>query len=163
MQKFRAADISLVYKIREIMQTTLGFDSGQYTVLDGYPDSLDEITVFPAVTVQSSVGGALPVQLSSRSALNVTWEIDVFAHRDGQRDDIAYAIWDTLSDVSITYYNFDSGGFPTTVGVYTGIATYGTITFSPGTMIILTPEEFTNIEAEKHHALIVITGYLSVD
>lgn len=145
------------------MENILKFTSGSYTVMDGYPDNLDEITVFPVVTVQSSVGGALPVQLGSRSALNITWELDVLAHRDGQRDDIAYAIWDALSENSIVYYNFDSGGFPTVLGDYSGIATYGTITFSPGTMVVLTPENFTNIEAEKHHALIVITGYLSVD
>lgn len=161
MGKFRLADASLNYHLQELMENN-GWTSGNYEVVDAYPDNLDEIPKFPLISVQSIAADPRPVQIGYRAAKLVTWALDIFAKTDGQRDDIINIIWDDLSESQITIYDFNDG-FPSTLGDYTGISTLGTVTFENITMSVIEPDEFTKTVAAKHHALIVVSGYLSVD
>lgn len=161
MQKFRLADASLIYHLREMMETN-GWTSGNYEVKDAYPDNIAEITKFPLLTVQTISVDSKPIQLGNRSTMNVTWAIDIFAKTDGQRDDVAQLLWDDLNESSINIYDFNDG-FPAILGDYTGIGTLGTINFESINMSVIEPEAFTNTIAEKHHILVVVSGYMSID
>jgi len=161
MGKLRLADASLIYHLRELMENS-GWSSGEYTVMDAYPDNLDTITKFPALTVQTITGDPRPIQLGSKSALELTWAIDIFAKADGQRDDITQLVWDDLIESQIVLYDFNDG-FPSVLGDYSGISSLGTVTFESITMNVVEPDTFTNTIAEKHHSLIVVSGYISVD
>lgn len=161
MQRFRLADTSLNYHLQELMQNN-GWAVGNYEVKDAYPDNLEEITKFPVLTVQTITVDPRPIQLGYKSAMNVTWAIDIFGKTDGQRDDIAHLVWEDLNEANINIYDFNMG-FPASIGDYTGIGTLGSVTFESVTMNIIEPDPTTKTVAEKHHALIVASGYLSVD
>jgi len=161
MQRMRLADASLIYHLREMMEAN-GWTTGNYEVKDAYPDNLAEITKFPVLTVQTLSVDAKPIQIGSKSTMNVTWAIDIFAKTDGQRDDVAQLLWDELLDAQLNIYDFNNG-FPATLGDYTGISTLGTINFESINMSVIEPETFTDTIAEKHHTLVVVSGYMSVD
>lgn len=161
MSKFRNADLSLIFYLREVMENN-GWGVDDYSVIDSYPTNLDTITKFPSVTVQSNVGDPFPIELGNRSTLKITWAVDVFAKGDGQRDDITYVIWDDLLDSRVALYDFNTG-FPPTTGDYTGISTLGAIIFDDIFFEVIDPVEFSETIAEKHHSLIVASGYLSID
>jgi hypothetical protein len=161
MQKLRLADSSLIFHLQEVMENA-GWANGAYEVIDAYPTNLDRITIFPAISVQSNVGDSLPVQVGTKSTLSVTWLIDIFAQGDGQRDDIVYFIWDDLQENQIVLYDFNTG-FPPSVGDYTGISTLGKIYFDNVSFQVIDPDEFSTTIVEKHHALIIASGSLSID
>ena len=161
MQKFRLADATLIFHLRELMENS-GYTASQFSVNDSYPSNLDDITQFPAITVQSNVGEAFPIQLGNISTLRITWFIDIFAKGDGQRDDITYFIWNDLQENQIILYDFNTG-FPPTTGDYTGISTLGKIHFDNVSFQTIEPDEFSRTIAEKHHSLVIASGYLSID
>lgn len=153
--------MTLIYHLREVMENS-GWGASDYSVIDSYPTNLDTITKFPSVTVQSNVGEGKPIEIGSQDALKLSWFIDIFAKGDGQRDDITFFIWDDLQDNQIVLYDFNTG-FPPTTGDYSGISTLGKIHFDRVSFETIEPDEFSKTIAEKHHSMIIVSGYLSID
>ena len=89
MQKFRLADMSLIFHLHGVIEDN-GWTNGNYDVIDAYPANLDKMTNLPAITVQTNTGEGFPVEVGAKDALSITWLIDIFAKGDGQRDDIVY-------------------------------------------------------------------------
>lgn len=154
MQLARVADQNVVYKIREIIES-LGFSSGDYQVIDGFPNESDlqDDMIWPTITVELKFIYGKDVELGSEQWPAAQILIDVLAKTNSQRDDISYTIWRTMNEEIYSFYNFNSG-FPVAVGDYTGINNVGNWTIDNMTVTILTPPDKTTIEGLKHHALI---------
>jgi len=81
------------------------------TVRHGFPAN---DLVAPTVAITKDTIEVFQLELGNRTKTQVrTWIIDVFGVNEGQRDDYAYLVFNTL-DNPITVYNYDEG-FPPAV------------------------------------------------
>jgi len=155
MQLFRLAGLCLVYKIKEILSN----NDFSYTVEPGYPPDSEMKTqqTWPLITVQTDNLFGRDIELGSNQWPACQVFIDIFANTDGQREDIAYTLWNSLNENNYTLYNFNSG-FPSAVGDYSGISTLGEYATGTFTFYNIAPPEETNIVGLKHHG--VLSGVL---
>lgn len=156
MQLARLTDLNLIYKIREIMESSvIGFSSANYRAIDGYPNELDLKTgaKWPTITVEIDSLFGRDVEIGSNKWPALQVSIDVFARTDSQRDDLTYSLWKQLNEQRFTLYDFNSA-FPAVLGDYTGIPSLGEYSMSDLSVFNLTPPEDTIIEGLKHHSLI---------
>lgn len=161
MQLPRLSNLCIVYKIKELMENTLGFSSANYIVRDRYPNeqSLKENSVWPLITVELIDLFGRDVELGSEAWPVYQVAIDVLANTDTQRDDITYILWKNLNNSINTLYNFNNA-FPTIVGDYSGIPNYGSFDIIKLSYQNIEPEDGTVSNGEKHHS--IIDGYVEL-
>lgn len=145
----------------ELMED-FGFVHGRYTVIDSYPNIQTDSPVFPLITVGSPYRSSVPVQLSSRPCIEIRVAIDVFANSEAQKSDIVDLLQENIVDKYLTVYNF-STGFPSAVGVYTGISNYGKMLVKGFSSVDMPSSKFEKIEQEKYHEMIIITIQLPIN
>jgi hypothetical protein len=160
MQATRLVIQTSYCKIQEIMQAN-GFTAAEYSIQVGYPNEsqIAAINKWPLITVESDNVIGFDAELGSRPWKSIRFFIDVLAKSNGQREDLAYLLWDSLNDSYIPYYNFNEG-FPTVIGDYTGISKLGSILIEDMTINNVNPEKYSNILGENHHA--IIDGFITL-
>ena len=156
MGKLRLADANLNIKIREMLQD-FGFGTTAFDVIDSYPtdQDKDKIPKMPAVVVAVNSLTGEDVEIGSKQWPVVSFSLDVFAKTDGQRDDIAFYLWNNLNEGVFRFYDF-SGGYPdlsTTIS-YTGISNDADYAIEDVTSVVVSPPEVPLWEGDKHHQLI---------
>lgn len=112
--KFHNEDLSIYFLLKfiDIDGTPLGEIA---KIVDGYPyNEIEEGTLtIPTVAIEASMtsdeGGEMGASWFRR-----TWDIDIFANTDVQRDDLADRIFQAL-DVAISVKDY-SGGYNITTG-----------------------------------------------
>lgn len=159
LQPLRLAITNLYYYIQEIMQTN-GFITSEYTITIGYPneDELTKINTWPTIVVEAETMFGIDFELGSRQSKVIHFFIDVLAKSNGQKEDIAYFLWNSLNETYIPYYDFNTG-YPTAVGDYSGITRSGSMYIDNLTANQVVPEN-TVVLGEKHH--IIIDGFLTL-
>jgi len=154
MSNLRLADLNLNYKVKEIMET-IGYSTGEYSVVDGYPNNIDlrNSLTWPIVSIEIDNMFGRDVELGASQWPACQVSIDVFSKTDGERDDISYYIWDSLNENSYDLYDFNSA-FPSAVGNYSGISSLGNWGVGNLSVHNLPPETESNVSGETHHSLI---------
>lgn len=125
MQFLRLCDLSMVYWLRDNFSASNMSD--YVTVLDGFPEDLRVLVPYgeysneptqrrmPVVSVEALTMSRSPMELGSRDSLSsLSFNIDIFAENDGQRDDIQYLCVKFLNGQTIPIYNYNEG-FPPVV------------------------------------------------
>lgn len=153
MTILRLAHLSIIYKIKEIIENN-GWVSGNYRVIDGYPNEseLRDTIIWPTVSVGVGRLFGRDIELGSESWPAFMLEVDVFAITDSQRDDLSFILWKELNDNIYNLYDFNSA-FPTTLGDYTGIPILGNYGLQNLSITPLPPEDST-LDGLNHHSVI---------
>lgn len=156
---------SMFYKIKDIL-TDNGFDTEgddrTATVLMKFPEKINEFATMikPIFVVKYEEGSNVPVQIGSDDCTQCTFNIDVYAKDDGQRDDLGYLLRRSLMNHTFTVYNFNDG-FPSIIGDYSGISTKGKMTVEQ-TSFINFDELLDEVEL-SHHQEVRLTVKLPID
>jgi hypothetical protein len=131
------------------------YQNGNYKVIKTYPTDVDEINIFPTVSVERINSTKIPYQIGSRNQKQLIFSIDIFAQGGDQKEDLVDILIDNLKHEYIPIYNFNSG-FPSAVGVYGAIPKLGDMYIQDFNSHSLPPPQYTKIEQKKFHEMINI-------
>lgn len=156
MGKLRLADQNLNIKVRELL-SDFGFGVDRFDVLDSYPSDREKLRVLkmPTVVVSTNTLFGSDVELGSTQWPTVTFNLDVYAQTDGQRDDLAYHLWGGINEKVFTFYDFNAG-FPnlSTAISYSGLNSIGEYYIDGVNSVTIAPPKEAQWEGEKHQQLL---------
>lgn len=132
MQLPRLSALSLVYYLRDSFENISWYPS-QINIDDGYPEDLRKLVLrrdftseekqrkLPCVTVELISINRAPLEFGNNDAMaTYRFSIDIFAGRDGQKEDIAYLCQKYLNDQYISILDYNEGFPPVTGQTITG-------------------------------------------